>query len=121
MFTEPANDDGNIGVILECLKYRRSRWSERECALVDKKRMLLVHVGISLTKPDGVLDKYTKCFMVGAVGLVNLPQRTRRGDSDEDLHEPNLSIVSSAQLSVLPSSSRSSPRSNEESVNAKGH
>lgn len=103
MFTEPADDDRNVWVILERLKYCRSRWSERERALVDKKRMLLVRMGISLAKPDGVLCKYTKCFMIGAVDLVNLHQRMRPRDNGGDLHRPILSIVSSARSSVLPS------------------
>ena len=57
MFTEPASDDGNIWVVLERLKYRGSRRGEWECTFVDKKRMLFVCMGISLTKPDGIFCK----------------------------------------------------------------
>lgn len=76
MFAEPAGDNGDLWVILERLKDCGSPRSERECTLVDEKRVLFVCMGVRLAKPNGILSKCTQCFMIGALCLVDLSLRT---------------------------------------------
>ena len=119
MFTEPACDDGNLWIVFERLEHRGGRRGEWECTLVDQKRVLFVYMGIRLTKPNGVLCKCTKCFVIRVMNLVDFPQRAGRSKgNDGHSHRPILSTVSSIQSSASPSSSRSSLRSNAASANA---
>lgn len=79
MFTEPTRDDGYLWVALEHLEHRGRPRRERKGALIDQQRVLFVHMDKRQTKPDSILCKYTKCFVIRVVGLDSLPQKAGQG------------------------------------------